>query len=186
MPSVRIQYSDIFFNPKVQEMCVTSSFRCPFYDNTWSCPPAAPYLESEIAKYSEYYLIYTRFNLEEYIKREKKKHPKRSELYIKSKLYYENNEYSNDLDEEIDAFIAQYDKSYKKLILSSGTCNYCNTQDIEFCSYKTEEPCRFPERMRYSMEAVGIEVMKTVLNLDVDIKYPSKKYSYKFGLVCFK
>ncbi|TXT62937.1 MAG: hypothetical protein BAJALOKI3v1_470029 [Promethearchaeota archaeon] len=45
---MKIDYSDIFFNPKVQEMCVTSSFRCPFYDNSWSCPPAAP---SFIQKY---------------------------------------------------------------------------------------------------------------------------------------
>jgi hypothetical protein len=36
------------------------------------------------------------------------------------------------------------------------------------------------------MEAVGIEVVKTVLNLELDIDYPSKKYSYKFGLACFK
>jgi len=187
MPSVRIDYEDIYFSPKVQEMCVSSSFRCPYYKNSWSCPPEAPYLEKNLSNYEEFYLIYIRFNLRKFIKREKKKHPNRSELFIKSKLYYTKNTYSNNLDLELDRFLENYHKTYnKKLVLSNGTCNYCNIQNAGECTYKDEDPCRFPNKRRYSMEAVGIEVVKTVLNLNLNIDYPSKKYNYSFGLICFK
>jgi len=40
--------------------------------------------------------------------------------------------------------------------------------------------------IRYSMEAVGIEVIRTVLELNLDVEYPSNKYSFRFGLACFK
>ena len=31
MPSLEINYSDIFFDPKVQTMCISPSFTCPYY-----------------------------------------------------------------------------------------------------------------------------------------------------------
>ncbi|MHA1456806.1 MAG: DUF2284 domain-containing protein [Promethearchaeota archaeon] len=43
-----MQYDDIYFDPKVQEMCVSPSFKCPFYGHSWSCPPNSPYLEKAI------------------------------------------------------------------------------------------------------------------------------------------
>jgi len=38
------------------------------------------------------------------------------------------------------------------------------------------------------MEAAGIEVISTVRDLRdrFNIEYPSNKYSYRFGLACFK
>ena len=186
MPFVQISYDDLYFDPKVQEMCVAKSFTCPYYKHSWSCPPAAPYLENQIAKYDEYYLIYSRFDLEQYIKQEKKKNPKRSELFIKSNFFY-NTMDSTDLDKEFEAFLDQYEKPYsEKLFLYSGTCTYCKEQDKGECTYDTGKPCRFHEQRQYSMEAVGIEVVRTVLNLNLSIDYPSTKYSYKFGLACFK
>jgi predicted metal-binding protein len=167
-------------------MCKSSSYKCPSYNHSWSCPPAAPYLEDEISTYEAYYLIYTRIDLEEYIRQEKKKHPNRSELYIKSNYFYNEME-TTALVEEMDTFLAQYEKNYsKKLLLYSGTCRYCKMHNMVECTYDSEEPCRFPQHIQYSMEAVGIEVVKTVINLDLDIEYPSQKYIYLFGLACFK
>ncbi|MBD3195255.1 MAG: hypothetical protein GF317_09380 [Candidatus Lokiarchaeota archaeon] len=186
MPFVEINYKNIYFDPEVQEMCVSNNFTCPFYEHSWSCPPASPYLEKQIGTYKEFYLVYSKFDMENYLKEQKKKHPKRSELYLKSKLYY-SSIHSTELDEEFDKFLSQYDKPYsKRLLLYSGTCNYCNVQDAGNCTYDSGEPCRFPKNRKYSMEAVGIEVIKTVVKLDQDIGYPSKKYTYKFGLACFK
>lgn len=186
MPYVQINYKDLYFNLEVQEMCKSSSYKCPSYNHSWSCPPVAPYLEEQIGNYEEYYLIYTRLDLEEYIEKEKKKNPNRSELYIKSNYFYNEME-TTALVEEIDKFLAQYEKSYlKKLLLYSGTCRYCKMQNSGDCTYNSGEPCRFPEYIQYSMEAVGIEVVKTVINLDLGIDYPSQKYVYLFGLACFK
>ncbi|TFF63752.1 MAG: hypothetical protein EU521_00450 [Promethearchaeota archaeon] len=186
MPFVKINYEDIYFDPKVQEMCVSKNFKCPYYNHSWSCPPAAPYLEKQIASYREYFLIYSKLDLEDYIKKEKKKNPNRSELYIKSNYFY-NKMDSSGLDKEFEIFLDQYDNPYsKKLLLYSGTCTYCNIESNQECTFDSGEPCRFPKERKYSMEAVGIEVIKTVLNLNLNIEYPSKKYSYKFGLACFK
>ena len=47
------------------------------------------------------------------------------------------------------------------------------------------EGCRYSDKNRYSMEAVGIEVTKTVRALNFEIQWPPKNHVYRFGLVCF-
>ncbi|MBD3254132.1 MAG: hypothetical protein GF383_03525 [Candidatus Lokiarchaeota archaeon] len=186
MPFIKIQSEDIYFSPNVQEMCVTTSFTCPNYNKSWSCPPVAPYMEKETLKYNEFYLVYSKFDLESYVKETKAKHPKRSEQKIKNRFYMKYI-YQNDLDVEINKLFEQYKSAYEqKLVLYDGSCRICMIKKVGNCTYESGEPCRYPDEMRYSMEAVGIEVIKTVLNLKADIEYPSNKYTYRFGLACFK
>jgi len=91
------------------------------------------------------------------------------------------------LENEFKSFLAQYDKEYKKtLLLYVGSCRFCKIQKAGKCTFDSGERCRFPKDKRYSMEAVGIEVVRTVLELKLDIEYPSNKYSYRFGLACLK
>ncbi|MHA2289442.1 MAG: DUF2284 domain-containing protein [Promethearchaeota archaeon] len=188
MPFTQIRYQDIYFDPKVQEMCVTPSFECPFYGHSWSCPPNSPYLEKALSTYSEFYLIYSIFDLESYINKEKER-TGRSEFFIKNSFFLTKTFESNDLEQEFEKFLAQHGKNFKKrLLLYAGTCKYCKIRKAGPCSFDSGEPCRFPRDMRYSMEAIGIEVIRTVMELknQLGIEYPSKKYSYNFGLVCFK
>jgi len=186
MPYVQIKYEDIYFDPKVQEMCVSPSFKCPFYEHSWSCPPNSPYLEKAMSTYTEFYLIYSMFDLEEYIKKEKEK-TNRSEFFIKNTFLFTKSFELNDLETEFDKFLSQNSKKYKKrLLLYDGTCKYCKIQNAGNCTFDSGEPCRFPRMIRYSMEAVGIEVIRTVYKLNLDVEYPSNKYSFRFGLVCFK
>ena len=187
MPFVQIKYEDIYFDPKVQELCVSPSFKCPNYNHAWSCPPAAPYLEKAISTYKEFYLIYSMFDLEAYIKREKEKRPNRSEYYIKNTFLLRKSFEQNDLEDEFKSFLSLYDRKYKKrLLLYDGTCRFCKIQKAGKCTFDSGEPCRFLKDKRYSMEAVGIEVVRTVLELKLDIEYPSNKYTYRFGLACLK
>lgn len=46
--------------------------------------------------------------------------------------------------------------------LSAGSCSLCGEDG---CSRKTGEPCRFPEKMRYSIESLGGNVGLTVSRL---------------------
>ncbi len=186
MPFIQIRYEDIFFNPKVQQMCVSSAFTCPYYNHSWSCPPAAPYMEQEISKYKLFYLVYSKFDLESYIKETKAKRPKRSEYQIRNSFYMKSI-YKNDLEKEMESFLNQYNTPHeKKLILYDGSCKVCYSKRDGKCTYDSGEPCRNPDEMRYSMEAVGIEVIRTVVHLKADIEYPSNKFHYRFGLACFK
>ena len=185
MPVIQIKFENLYFNRNVQEMCVTPNFKCPSYGHSWTCPPVAPYLEKAISTYNEYYLIYSKFDLEAYIKKEKEL-TNRSEFYIKNMFLLTKSFLLNDLDVEFEKFLAQYDKPYKKrLLLYDGTCRYCSTQNEGECTYDTGEPCRYPKEKKFSVEAVGIEVVKTVLEFKLK-GYPSNKYSFRFGLACFK
>ncbi|MFX0076201.1 MAG: DUF2284 domain-containing protein [Candidatus Hermodarchaeota archaeon] len=188
MPYAQIRYEDIHFDRKVQEMCISPSFKCPFYGHSWSCPPNSPYLERALSTYTEFYLIYSLFDLESYIKKEKER-TGRSEFYIKNTFLLTKSFESNELENEFDKFLRNYNKTYKKrLLLYDGTCKYCKIQNAGACTFDSGEPCRFPKEMRYSMEAIGIEVIQTVRDLTdkLKIEYPSNKYSYRFGLACFK
>ena len=77
MPYLDIKLVDIFFDPKVQTYCVNPNFKCPSYGHSWACPPEAPYLEEEVAKYHKFFLVYVKFNLSQYIQNGKAKHKKR-------------------------------------------------------------------------------------------------------------
>ncbi len=190
MPFVQIQYEDIYFDPKIQEMCVSPSFKCPFYGHSWSCPPNAPFLEKALSTYKEFFLIYSKFDLESYIKKEKER-TNRSEFYIKNTFLLTKSFDNYDLENEFTSFLSKYKSHYsKKLLLYDGTCKYCKIQGKGACNFDDGDPCRYPTERRYSMEAVGIEVIRTVLDLrkrnKIEIEYPSNKYSYRFGLACFK
>ncbi|MFW9874060.1 MAG: DUF2284 domain-containing protein [Candidatus Thorarchaeota archaeon] len=188
MPFTQIKFEDIYFDPKVQEMCISTSFRCPFYGHSWSCPPNSPYLEKTIATYEEFYLIYSIFNLKQYIEKERER-TNRSEFFIKNTFLLTKSFDNYDLEKEFDKLTSKYGKSYKKkLLLYDGTCKYCKIQNVGACTFDSREPCRFPKEMRLSMEAVGIEVIRTVRALKdkLNIEYPSNRYSYRFGLACFK
>ena len=124
--------------------------------------------------------------MESYVKEMKAKHPRRSEQRIKNSFYMKYI-YQNDLDIEVEKFFDQNKTPYQeKLVLYDGSCRVCQNKKEGACAYVSGNPCRYPKEMRYSMEAIGIEVIKTVLNLNSDIEYPSNKYSYRFGLVCLK
>jgi len=168
-------------------MCISPSFTCPHYNHSHSCPPVAPYLEKELSSYKKFYLIYTRFNLSEYIEKEKAKHPNRSEQRIKF-FFHTKNLYREDLKEEVENCLSEYtDKSEEILLLYDGTCRICSNNRDNGCTFDSGKPCRYPDKKIFSMEAIGIEVIRTVAKMpNRDFEYPSKTHSFRFGLVCIK
>ena len=187
MPSLEIKYSEIFFDPKVQTMCISPSFTCSNYKTSHSCPPVAPYLEIEISSFKKFYLIYSKTNLSEYIKKIKMKHPNRSEFRIKNSFYMKNL-YKDDLHKEVDKFLTSVNNNFSEtMLLYDGTCRICHNKQDGGCTFDSGKLCRYPNNKRFSMEAVGIEVIGTVYDLKhKDFEYPSKDYEYRFGLVCLR
>jgi len=186
MPFKEIKFKNIIFDPKVQKFCVTDNFKCPNYKHSWACPPEAPYMEKKVSKYSEYYLIYTKFNLSSYVKNKKEKNPDLTEEHIRNRFYMKNL-LRDDLEVEIISFLDNFNANYdEKLILWDGHCRLCRKRGYKECNYDQGEPCRFPNEIRYSMEAVGIHVTDMVKRLDLDIEWPPINYCYRFALVCFR
>jgi predicted metal-binding protein len=186
MPFLEAKLQDIIFDPKVQTYCVSPSFKCPSYGHSWTCPPEAPYMEDIVAQFKEFFLIYYQLDLSEYIKNQKMVYPKKSEASIKNMLY-SSGFLHNKLENEILEFIEKYSKPFKeKLVLWDGYCRICSNKLDKGCTYDSGKPCRYPEERKYSMEAVGIDVTKTVSQLKLDIEWPPTNFLYRFGLICFK
>ena len=186
MPFLEVKLEDIIFDPNVQSYCVNSNFKCPSYGHSWACPPEAPYLEHEVSTYKKFYIVYVKFDLSAYIEEIKAKNPKRSEKSIRNAFFIKNL-LRDRLEQGILNFIEKRQNSYeRKLILWDGFCRLCFNENDKGCTYDTGVPCRYPNKIRYSMEAVGIDVTQTVKNLDFNIEWPPNDFVYRFGLVCFK
>lgn len=185
MPFKEITFNQIVFNPEVQEYCNNPKFKCPNYGHSHACPPIAPYLEDIVVKFKTYYLIFFKFDLEQYVKHKKVKNPNKSKEKIINS-FYRKSLMRDYLEQEILEFIDNFQEEYEeRLILWDGFCRLCYKEN-RTCTYDDNEPCRYPNDIRYSMEAVGINVDKTVKNLNINLEWPPIRYAYRFGLVCFK
>ena len=186
MPHMEIKFTDIIFDPKVQSYCNNPQFQCPNYGHSWACPPEAPYLENKISEYDQFFLVYSEFDIQAHIKEVQNTHPKRSASRILRSLYRKN--MGRDLlEKEIENFLSQEDRNYqKRFILWDGHCRVCYQKEGNPCSYDEGILCRYPEEIRYSMEAVGIDVNATVKNGGITLEWPPQQYLYRFGLICYK
>ncbi len=186
MPHIEIKFEDVEFDTEVQGYCNNPKLKCPNFGHSHSCPPVAPYLEEEASKYEKFFLVYSRFDLESHIKEVKAKHPRRSEKRIRNMFFMKS--YLRDTQEkEILQFLENHNKNYQdKLILWDGTCRVCSNRKDKGCTYDSGKSCRYPDKKRYSMEAVGIHVTNTVKKINLDLEWPPVRYYYRFGLVCFK
>ncbi len=170
----------------MQTYCVSSNFKCPSYGHSWACPPEAPYLKNKISEYERFFLIFIKFNLLSYIQEEKANHPQKTEISIRNAFYMKNLLRDN-LEQEIYSFFLNQEIDYKeKLILWDGFCRVCSNERDKGCTYDAGYPCRYPDQKRYSMEAVGIDVNKTVSNLNFNLEWPPNEFVYRFGLICLK
>lgn len=64
--------------------------------------------------------------------------------------------YKEELEEEI---LKEEQKNLGSVSLSSGACLQCKTAE---CARISGKPCRFPDKMRYSIESLGGNVGKSV------------------------
>lgn len=166
MPFLELYLKDIKFDPKVQTYCNNPKFQCPNYSKSWACPPEAPYMKDPVSQFKKFFLIYSKFNLKP--------------LKIRNEVDRE------EMENEIHKFLDNYNEDYNsKLILWDGYCRVCHKEDKK-CTYQSNKPCRYPNEIRYSMEAVGIDVDKTVKKLNIKLEWPPKNYAYRFSLICFK
>jgi predicted metal-binding protein len=186
LPFLEITLGDIIFDPKVQTYCISPEFKCPSYGHSWACPPEAPYLEEIVSKFTKFYLIYYKLNLNGYIKQQKAKNPEISEEKIKNMVLM-GNPSRNKLEKEILKFLEENQGKFnEKLVLWDGFCRICSNKEHKGCTYDSDQPCRYPDKRRYSMEAVGIDVTRTVRDLNLSIEWPPNNHVFRFGLVCFK
>lgn len=131
-------FTDYYESEKIEIACKEG---CSNYGNKWSCPPySKAFLDIE-KKYSKAFLLCfsTEMNYYSDVKN----------MYLAVKAA---NVTLKTLIERCARSIEEYTNGYSLL---SGSCRLCKP-----CQCKNKHPCKHPDKMRYSMEATGLNVQK--------------------------
>ena len=144
------------FRKDVRDMCNPQS--CPNYDKRWSCPPAVadlPVLAEKIENYSRGLLVQTvrpredSFDFEAMIEA--------AELH-KQRF--------------ADMTVQLWKEFADVWPMSAGACEICKE-----CTYP-DQPCRFPDKMFSSMEALGLYVAKVCTDNSLAYNYGNEAIAY--------
>ncbi len=147
---------------------------CPNYGRLWSCPP----YDFDVTRYWEQYktleltAVKILFN-EEYAG--KSFPPEETQQIIEDSLWQVKADLSAELLEKEQAHPGS-------VSLSAGSCHLCQGN----CGKENGEPCRFPEKMRYSIEALGGNVGLTISKLmGIELEWMEEgRLPHYFVLVC--
>lgn len=113
---------------------------CPAYGGKWSCPPYSPAFSGyalEEYPYAALVLFWCDLDQFRYTKTE----------YIRIRAA------NTIMKSRMDRLMRGLEQSAGGVMIANGNCRLCNP-----CSKKKGEPCKKPERMRFSMEALGLNV----------------------------
>lgn len=117
---------------------------CENYDMVWSCPTYDFDPVDYWRKFKNLYVVGKKMILEE----DEKENWETLMAQVKAEI-----------GDELYALEEQYPNSKS---LSAGNCKICGESN---CTRKTGEPCRYPEKMRYSIESLGGNVGLTASKL---------------------
>ncbi len=118
---------------------------CPRYDHMWSCPPYDFSQEDYWKRYDDLYILGYQIFFED------------GTTEAESLRIME--EVKARMSEELFAMEEEHPGS---ISLSAGSCSICGKEN---CTRPQGKPCRYPDKMRYSIESIGGNVGKTVHDL---------------------
>lgn len=125
--------------------------QCENYNRIWSCPSFDFDALQYWKKYRFFHIIGLKLTIPEELRRKTLTKEEQNQV-ISQILWKEKAKLSEELFEE--------EKKYPGSIsLSAGSCQNCKKNT---CTKLEGKPCRFPEKMRYSVEALGGNVGLTV------------------------
>ncbi len=133
---------------------------CPSYQNSWACPPFEYDPLSRIQHFSYTYIIGSQIHFEQ--------------EFINKSIDLNIEQVSRQVMKEVRAVIDPLLLSVEQskgtaLAFFAGNCHYCLNRD---CTRKENKPCRFPTRIRPSLEAYGFDIAKTTAKvLELELKW---------------
>jgi predicted metal-binding protein len=162
---------------------------CPDYGKTLSCPPYTPTAEEFRKIVSEYrYALFIKFKSRAKADPKIAKHLSKAETDpaipqdIKDKVQKFWAAWKEDklkmLSAVLDLEKAAMSKGYPLAIgLVSGYCQLCEKCTLDRAT------CVYPTKVRYSEEAVGVNVQATAKNAGIKAKFPFEKNPASFALL---
>lgn len=109
---------------------------CRNYNQKYSCPPFSPSFESLASNHEGLFVLMFRCRLDQ----------------ISSAGYNKVRIANAVMKSRIDRLMRELESKFKTTFLSTGSCRLCRP-----CKCKSNQPCRHPDKRRYSLEAVGID-----------------------------
>lgn len=117
---------------------------CPHYNLNYTCPPNSPKF-TECTKDYKYSLVLA--------------------LYMNIEKNHSLEETHSYLRKILSSILIPLEKEFCGLLTDGGRCQYC-----EKCTYIDNLPCRYTDKIRFSMEAMGLDldkVCKDILNHNI-------------------
>ncbi len=182
MNAKAIKASDITVDPRVTLKCRVPL--CAYYGNSLMCPPfvmSASEFQEVLTRYEYAILIQIEMSLPEELIQATKKADNLAELF-KDKTYVKSflslrNEFAQMIS-KIEAIA--FNQGYRFAAgFSGGSCGLCD----ECVTKHPGEPCRHPFQARPAMEAVGIDVLKTVEKAGFKPVAPTMDKLVGYGMV---
>lgn len=136
------EYIDGYVSVEEFEECCKA---CPNYGTVWSCPPYDFDAEGYWKNYKKLLVVARKINFTKEVT------PEQSYEIMK--------EVKADMAKELYKMESEVPKS---ISLSAGSCDLCQE---EGCTRKDGISCRYPDKMRYSIESIGGNVGLTVSKL---------------------
>jgi len=162
---------------------------CPNYGKTLACPPYTPTAEEFRKIVREYsYALFMKFKSRAKADAKLAKHLSKAETdstvpkYVKEKMQRFWTAWKDDkikmLSVVLDLEKAAMSKGYPLVIgLVSGHCQLCEKCTLD------RNTCVSPAKVRYSEEAVGVNVQATAKNAGIKFTYPFDKNPESFALI---
>ena len=127
---------------------------CTNYNHKWSCPPLAFSPTEYLNQYKYIYLIAVQINYAQ---------STINELTTKEDINKFTRQTLRKIKNQTATQLLGLENAHS-ISFSSGGCSYCCK-----CSRLNNQPCKKPEKMRYSLDSFGIDLGKVTENL-LDIK----------------
>lgn len=138
------KYVDI---PNVEDLCRL----CDNYGNSWECPPHSSDVSVCWKNHENIRLIAWKLNYSEQIAG-KKVTMEQKNIIIDETLRKEKLNLKKKL--------IKLEQELNGVYLYGGRCDYCRQ-----CNRTINEPCRFPDKQRYSLESIGCYVVDAAKDL---------------------
>ncbi|MBC3798091.1 DUF2284 domain-containing protein [Acetobacterium tundrae] len=148
-----ISSADIIFADAVFASCKANT--CGNYGLNYACPPLSGDMEENKQRFLNY-----------------------DHAIILNKIMFLG-EYYEKMEDSMTEVFERLDELRQKLkdelvmIAGPGGCNLCKE-----CAAKTSEPCRFPEKKRYSMEGSGMDIVSMSRKLGMIYNAGDKKVGF--------
>ncbi len=155
--------NNLLKNYQNQEKFIEYCKQCHKYNSRWSCPPLNFSVNKYLAPYTYIYLIGIQYFYDTDTIAAVNTTEKVNSFSIKT---------AKSLKKQFSEILLDAEKIFPQTIsISAGGCDFCCR-----CSRTKNEPCRKPEKMRYSLDAFGIDLSKVTQDiLNIKLLWNSDK-----------